>query len=287
MRMKHQAGISWLSIHWGLLFLFISVSQLLSGQEGNNTRITREYMKLKLEGGWQLSPSDVYPEKTTTDPVYPSSKQLGDSPAFALKEEIRLPYQPNPSLLFRGDFRTNGVIKKFAHGEVSGSGEQMSMPGIGRFNNASLGYRYIFNDRLSLQLRANAMKINMAHITGQAFSTSGMLTYRASDRVAFNFFGSYDIGRSYGMSTDRYGVTMSLDMSERFGMEVGVQRYYDNMRGRWETVPVAIPYYNFDHFKLGFDVGGVLYEILRNAFFDKDRGVGPTIGPPRFSFPVK
>ena len=27
------------------------------------------------------------------------------------------------------------------------------------------------------------------------------------------------------MDTHRYGATMSLDMSERFGMEVGVQRY--------------------------------------------------------------
>lgn len=102
-------------------------------------------------------------------------------------------------------------------------GSQTSVPGIGRFNNASLGYQHIFNDRLSLQLRANAMKINMSHITGQAFSTAGRLTYRASDRVAFNVFGSYDIGNSYGMSTNSYGATMSLDMSERFGVEVGAQ----------------------------------------------------------------
>ena len=69
---------------------------------------------------------------------------------------------------------------------------------------------------------------------------------------------------------------MSLDMSRRFGMEMGVQRYYDAMRGRWETVPVVIPYYNFDKFKLGFDVGGLLYEILREVIFEKkDRGGGP------------
>ena len=70
------------------------------------------------------------------------------------------------------------------------------------------------------------------------------------------------------MDTHRYGATMSLDMSERFGMEVGVQRYYDAYRGRWETVPVVIPYYNFDKFKLSLDVGGILYEILRNTVFD-------------------
>ena len=62
----------------------------------------------------------------------------------------------------------------------------------------------------------------MIHSTGQAFSTSGALRYQASDRVAFKVFGSYAIGNTYGMDTHRYGATMSLDMSERFGMEVGV-----------------------------------------------------------------
>ena len=43
------------------------------------------------------------------------------------------------------------------------------------------------------------------------------------------------------MDTHRYGATMSLDMSERFGMEVGVQRYYDAYRGRWGDGSVVIP----------------------------------------------
>lgn len=167
-----------------------------------------------------------------------------------------------------------------------GSGEQTSVPGIGRFNNASLGYQHAFNQRLTLQLGVDAMKINMIHSTGQAFSTSGALRYQASDRVAFKVFGSYAIGNTYGMDTHRYGATMSLDMSERFGMEVGVQRYYDAYRGRWETVPVVIPYYNFDKFKLGLDVGGILYEILRNTVLDNKGGSGrATIAPPRFQMP--
>ena len=78
----------------------------------------------------------------------------------------------------------------------------------------------------------------MSHITGQAFSTSGAFLYHPSDRVTLKVFGSYDIGNSYGMSTHSYGATMSVDMSDRFGMEMGVQRYYDAMSGRWETVPV-------------------------------------------------
>ena len=272
----------------GIFFLFISGLQLLSAQE-DSARFTLDSMLIKPKAAFQLPSVNLLPEKT----VYPliNPIQLGDLPSFSLKEELRIPYHINPSPLFRGDYSTGGVLRQFPHGAVFGSGSQTSVPGIGRFNNASLGYQHIFNDRLSLQLRANAMKINMSHITGQAFSTAGRLTYRASDRVAFNVFGSYDIGNSYGMSTNSYGATMSLDMSERFGMEVGAQRYYDAMRGGWQTVPVVIPYYRFEKFKLGLDVGGIMYEILRNVVFDKrgggDFGGGPTIRPPKFSFPIK
>lgn len=286
--MTRRVGISWLPISWGLFFLFISGLQLLSAQE-DSTRFTLDSMLIKPKAAFQLPSVNLLPEKT----VYPliNPIQLGDLPSFSLKEELRIPYHINPSPLFRGDYSTGGVLRQFPHGAVFGSGSQTSLPGIGRFNNASLGYQHIFNDRLSLQLRANAMKINMSHITGQAFSTAGRLTYRASDRVAFNVFGSYDIGNSYGMSTNSYGATMSLDMSERFGMEVGAQRYYDAMRGGWQTVPVVIPYYRFEKFKLGLDVGGIMYEILRNVVFDKrgggDFGGGPTIRPPKFSFPIK
>ena len=269
-------------------YFFISGLQLLSAQE-DSARFTLDSMLIKPKAAFQLPSVNLLPEKT----VYPliNPIQLGDLPSFSLKEELRIPYHINPSPLFRGDYSTGGVLRQFPHGAVFGSGSQTSVPGIGRFNNASLGYQHIFNDRLSLQLRANAMKINMSHITGQAFSTAGRLTYRASDRVAFNVFGSYDIGNSYGMSTNSYGATMSLDMSERFGMEVGAQRYYDAMRGGWQTVPVVIPYYRFEKFKLGLDVGGIMYEILRNVVFDKrgggDFGGGPTIRPPKFSFPIK
>ena len=275
-------------IQIGLFFLFISGLQLLSAQE-DGARFTLDSMLIKPKAAFQLPSVNLLPEKT----VYPliNPIQLGDLPSFSLKEELRIPYHINPSPLFRGDYSTGGVLRQFPHGAVFGSGSQTSLPGIGRFNNASLGYQHIFNDRLSLQLRANAMKINMSHITGQAFSTAGRLTYRASDRVAFNVFGSYDIGNSYGMSTNSYGATISLDMSERFGMEVGAQRYYDAMRGGWQTVPVVIPYYRFEKFKLGLDVGGIIYEILRSAVFDNrgggDFGGGPTIRPPKFSFPIK
>lgn len=206
---------------------------------------------------------------------------------FSLATTPIIPYYIDPSPRFRGDYRTEGDLLRLRNVVLWGTGGQTSLPGIGRLNEASLGYSQRIGDKLTFVLSMDAMKVNMSRISGPVFSTSGTLSYQASDRVAFNLFGTYAPGNTYGMTTHQYGATVQLDMSNRFGMEMGVQRYYDSMRGGWQTVPVAIPYYKFDKFKLGLDVGGILYEVLRNAVFEKKRGGGPTIGPPRFELPIK
>ena len=285
MHVKRKNSISCLGVRLAICLLLTFAPQLLFAQE-DSVRFTRDSIRIRPEFNESLfSPFELSPEGAIHSPSF-QPEQSYSLPVFSLKESLRLPYQTNPSLLFRGDYSTNGVLKLFPHGLLFGSGGQTSVPGIGRFNDASLGYQHSFNQKLTLRLGIDAMKINMIHSTRQAFSTFGALRYQASDRVAFKVFGSYAIGNTYGMDTHRYGATMSLDMSERFGMEVGVQRYYDAYRGRWETVPMVIPYYNFNKLKLSLDVGGILYEILRNAFFD-NRGSsgGATIAPPRFQMP--
>lgn len=287
MHKKQVVGISWYPVCWGMFCLLLSIPQLLSAQEARK-RIIFDPIQIRRMEGFQLPKFEPFPEKTVEFPLHPVRQQSFRLPDFSLKNSYALPYYTNPAPLFRGDFSTNGVLKQFPNGALFGSGSQTSMAGLGRFNEASLGYLHTFNSKLSMQLSVDAVKMNMSHITRQAFSTSGSLTYQLSDQVGFKVFGTYDIGNSYGMSTHSYGATMSFDMSKRFGVEAGVERYYDPMRGRWETVPIVIPYYRFDKFTLGLDVGGILYEVLRNVVFDKrgDRG-GPTIAPPRPSLPIR
>lgn len=202
------------------------------------------------------------------------------APVFRLHSAPVIPYSINPSPRFSGDYRTGGSLMDFTHGTLYGAGGQSTLPGIGRFNETALGYAHRFNDRWMLQVGMNATKVNMSHITGQTFNASGMLMYRPAERLTLKAFGNYAIGNTYGISTHRYGFTAQWDATDRFGVEAGVQRYYDGMRGGWQTVPVVIPYYKFDKFKLGLDVGGILYEVLRTVVFDK-RDNGPTIMPPR------
>lgn len=272
----------YLGVRLVICLLLAFAPRLLSAQE-DNTRFVRDSIQAQPEFNEpRLVPFEHSAEKTASS-VSPTTEKAPSVPRFSLNNPLYLPYYTNPSPLFRGDYSTSGTLMSLPHGALFASGGQTTLPGIGRFNEASVGYQHIFNPRLMLQLGVDATKINMSHITGQAFSTSGSLLYQASDKVAFRLFGSYAIGNTYGINTHSYGATMKWDMSQRFSLEMGAQRYYNAYRGRWETVPVVIPTYNFDKFKLGLDVGGILYEVLRNVVFDNKRNSGgPTIAPPRF-----
>ena len=77
-----------------------------------------------------------------------------------------------------------------------------------------------------------------------------------------------------------------MEVSEHFGMEMGVQRHYNPLRGGWETIPIAVPYFKFNNgAKFGLDVGGLLYEIFRDNSFKREIRNGnfsnPTIAPHR------
>lgn len=295
--MKRGATYSFL-IRSGLALLLLLAPQLLSAQEDSARTIVHDSLQIEPISKLLLSPIEFQPMELSPFDLSPSElllerpkKEFSLQPIakpfynFTFKRSFgQLPYQTNPSLLFKGDYRTGGVLQRWENGTLFASGSQTSIPGIGRFNDASLNYQHALNDRFSFQVGIDAMKINRMLTTGQVFTTSGSLMYRASDRIGFKVFGSYDLGNSYGMSTNRYGATMIMDMTDRFGMEVGVQRYYNSMRGGWETVPVAIPYYKFNEkFKLGVDVGGIIYEILRSTVFKPQNwGGGATIAPPRF-----
>ena len=271
-------------------FLPFFISQRLSAQE-DTIRLIGDSVRGTISGTPEMiqpvhSSFDVSSETASSFPLF-HSKGTDSLPRFSLKEALRIPYYTNPSPLFRGDYRTGGIIMQFRGGALSGAGGQTTLPGIGRFNDASLLYRQVIDKNLSFQLGMDALKLNMSHISGQAFTASGALMYQADDRLAFKVFGSYAIGNTYGMTTHRYGGSVLFGISDRFSMEVGVQRYYNAMRGRWETVPMVIPTYKFDKFKLELDVGGILFEILRNKIYSGGGGGGPTIGPPRFDIPVK
>lgn len=231
-----------------------------------------------------LLPDGKLPEISLPKPVNPDSLLH-----LSIEKPLVAPYYTNPSPLFKGDYNTSGLLKAYTNGAFYGSGRQTTIPGIGQMNEASLGYIHRFNSQWSLQMDANALKMNMPYAVGGAFGISSALIYRPSERIAFKVFGSYQRGQTYGMESHNYGATIKMGITDRFSMEMGVQRYYNPLRGCWETVPVAVPSYKFNKFELGIDVGGILYEILHKVVIGKDgMNMGnPTLAPGMGPLPIR
>lgn len=263
------------------LYLWMWLMPFCLVAQEDTLRLVRDSMKLLPEEALEAPLQRPFSGEVKP---FPALQPVDTTLRLSLqKPSLVIPYYTNPSPMFKGDYSTAGALFVHRHGMLLGAGGQTTLPGIGRQNVASLSYLHAFNSRWTLQVGVDADKMLMSHFTGQSFGASGMLSYQATDRLAFHVFGGYNSGYVPGMQSYRYGGSMAMDITERFGMEMGVQRYYNPMRGGWETVPIATPYYRFNNgAKVGFDVGGLLYQIFHSASFNKNpQRVNPTIGPPR------
>ncbi len=271
------------------LVLIIFLPQHLRGQE-DTTHIVRDSLRFNIgESEPLLAPIGFeLPSVDTRSSLPPLTHQPTDSLLhLPLQKPFVPPYYINPSPLLRGDYATGGLIWHSRNAALLGAGRQETLPGIGIVNNASLMYGMSLGDRWELQAGVGVTKMNVFPAIGQTFDASAALMYHLSDRVRLKGFGSYAAGQLYGIPAYSYGGTIGVDVTDRFSLEGGVRRYYDPMRGGWQTAPVLIPSYRFDKFKLEMDVGGLLYELLRSGIKRDYNRVNPTIGPPRGKLPIR
>ncbi len=245
----------------------------------NITRVWKDSLKIISKENIDNQSSIVKPFNIEGDmpeiKIEMEAQQMGIQ-EIKLRRPFYMPYHTNPSPMFYGDYSTGGMIAP----NLYGYGSQSTLPGIGRINEASLMYQYNINDYWEIQAGLNATKFNFPFSTGQALGTSGAVIYRPNDRLSFRAFGSYAPASAYGFQMSSFGGTIGYEFNDRWGMEVGAERIYDPMRRSWDTRPIAIPYYKFNKTKIGLDVGGILYEVIRNAKF-KNQGGNPTIMPGR------
>ena len=264
-----------------LLFsLFGSLPMGVYAQEGiskDSIRLSED--SLKTISGWQNISPDFSPSYAGTKGVevdnLMDTLKVNTNVEWKLQKPFFLPpYYTNPSPMFYGDYQTGGRISPYFYG----SGSQSTLPGLGRINQASFQFRYALNDYFDIQAGVNAVKYSLPMSVGQSLGFSGALVYHPTDRFRITAFGSYTPRNLYGFNRDAYGATIGYDFTDRFGVDVGVQRYYDPQRG-WQTVPVVVPHYKFNKIDLGIDVGGILFEVLRNVISDKRQGSSPVIAP--------
>ena len=187
-----------------------------------------------------------------------------DSPVdfdFRQERPFYIPtYYVNPSPMFMGDYNAFGQFSPYFYGR----GMQTTIPGIGRVNQMMFIYQREINDFLDIYAGVNAAKYTFPYSVGQSFGVSGGMTLHPADDFHLTVFGAYSPDNRYNLNRTYYGATVGYDFTNRFGVDVGVQRYYDVRQG-WRTAPMVAPSYKFRKFKLDIDVGGLFYEAVRSA----------------------
>ena len=155
--------ISVVCLLWlGVLLLGV---QTASGQE-DSTRVRRD--SLRVGAGTPQLPvksgiSGVGVEEYRLEPSLEAGREVPVFRPVRRDPDLRLPYQENPSLRFKGDFRTEGSLWRWRTGQIYGTGSQTSLPGIGLRNEAAFSFEQQLNDRLSLQATVDAVRMNMAY----------------------------------------------------------------------------------------------------------------------------
>ena len=111
MCIKRKVSISCLGGRLGICLLLAFVPQLLFAQE-DSVRFIRDSIQIQPEFNESLfSPFELPSENSAPSSMFHPEHSYS-LPDFSLKESLRLPYQTNPSLLFRGDYSTSGVLRQ-------------------------------------------------------------------------------------------------------------------------------------------------------------------------------
>lgn len=195
--------------------------------------------------------------------------------------DFRLPaiqYQPQIQTdPLTGDYRTGGLLWRSGRQFIFTSGSRNSLQGLGGTGHANMTYIFMPTDRLLLSLGSTLTKYDFYNFSAIETGISGSLHYQINDFMTLNAFGAYYLSHSYNnagynpyMRTSYYGASLSVDMHEHFGVEVGAQQYFDPRRGKWQTVPIVAPYIILNNKqRIGIDLGGLLQGAFQTDHYDQ------------------
>ena len=128
--------------------------------------------------------------------------------------------------------------------------------------------------------------LSKSYISGFGFTNGAglglQLNYHINDNISISGFGCVQqtgfMGPAPNIRNYYYGGFVSVNTNNgKWGMDVGMRRYYNAATGQWTNVPIVMPYYNLNGHKLGIDFGG----LLMNVFQGMDKALNPNNYRPR------
>lgn len=181
---------------------------------------------------------------------------------IALAKEMPMQY----SLRFTED----SYLASWSGGGVVASGSMTQLPGLMGIESGRVALIQQF-DRLSLSLSVSADKYGYFRGLQTGYGVGLNINYRFAPNLSLTLFGNYyspvrplTPAMAGYMNSSNFGGYLSYDFAPHWGVSVGAQTERSFYNGRWETRPIVMPYYKIsDDVKIGADVGGIIYEVLR------------------------
>ncbi|MGM9845904.1 MAG: hypothetical protein ACI30K_06720 [Muribaculaceae bacterium] len=174
-------------------------------------------------------------------------------------------------------------IVTWGNGGFAAYGSASHMPGLmgvetgGLMLNQSAG-------PLNISISGSVSKYGYFRGLQTTYNIGGEISLRLSDHISLHAFGDYSspynsINPAINgfFNTSNFGGFVRFDSESIWGVDVGVSNTYNPSLQSWQAAPLVRPYIKVGDSKLGIDVGGILYNVLRNP--SKQR-FNPTIGPP-------
>lgn len=248
---------------------------------------------VSMEASAQVETSEQSLPATTSEnlPVYLEQQPMVDSLNFRQNA-----YQHEKDMT---NYRTmnyttptNLTVKPFwlwNNTNISVSGRTAQMPGLMELATGTISLNHNAG-RLHLSALAIANKYWMPMQSNlyTQYGFGGTIGYDLGENVVLHAFGYYYANNplvapafSPYVSTTTFGGYADMQISERFGTEVGVRRYVNPMTGRWTTEPIVTPYIKVGKIGIGLPVGGLLKSLV---WGDNDN---PTRVRPPLSQPKK
>jgi hypothetical protein len=194
---------------------------------------------------------------------------------------------------YKVGFTSEPYIFRWHTGGLYGAAASVSMPGLMAVESGRLTFEQELG-QFTLSVYGEALKYGYFRGLTSSYGFGGSVTYRASDRLSLTLFGSYyspmgalTPAMAGYMNVPSVGAYADYSFSDRWGVKAGVQSYRSMVTGRWETQPMVMPYFKISpQHSIGLDVGGMLYQIIKSAAYDKnDTYSNPTIPPPLMRMP--
>lgn len=233
-----------------------------------------------------VSRDSVFIQDALTDDIIaaPKEESVIATPVSSYQMLQGSPYTPTPPTITAPmPSFDKPYLAAWRNGILIGSHGSESARGLYDANYASItAYQNL--GRFSFTGTASLNKIATFHniTNGGAINITG--SFYVNKNITLTAFGGTNINGLFesGSRPSYYygGFASILTNNHKWGVDVGVRRVYNPYMGNWETIPIAMPYYNLNGAKLGVDFGGLIYNAIQSARDAKVSTGDPRMGNP-------